>query len=120
MVSIPFKREGTFRQAQVPYSAPAPSYLFQFPSNGKAHSDGRQDLPKNGGALFQFPSNGKAHSDATATGGQYAPGVLVSIPFKREGTFRQFGPIEGLFSWVSFNSLQTGRHIQTLSFKFKH
>ena len=64
------------------------SKMFQFPSNGKAHSD-PLSLPNSPhiGVLFQFPSNGKAHSD-TKISHDKAVGV-------------------------SFNSLQTGRHIQT-------
>ena len=66
-------------------------HWFQFPSNGKAHSD----MFKNNIALtlaivlFQFPSNGKAHSDLSKL-------TWVSAMSRR-----------------SFNSLQTGRHIQT-------
>ena len=36
-VSIPFKREGTFRPDHI--REDARQSLFQFPSNGKAHSD---------------------------------------------------------------------------------
>ena len=68
-VSIPFKREGTFRRLIL--SGP--------PFRDEALSG------------FQFPSNGKAHSD-----------VVVKIPVVK------------LVVTSSFNSLQTGRHIQTL------
>ena len=89
---------------------------FQFPSNGKAHSDvktkhlnftmrmsgfnslqtGRhiqtqsQKSTRRISAGFQFPSNGKAHSDCQCLC-RKRDCVLhgVSIPFKREGTFRQ-------------------------------
>ena len=37
---------------------------FQFPSNGKAHSDESKEGWEYNGKLFQFPSNGKAHSDS--------------------------------------------------------
>ena len=65
--------------------------------------------------MFQFPSNGKAHSDdeGKSPHSQYAGSV--SIPFKREGTFRH--TLEVYWVWSEFgegfNSLQTGRHIQT-------
>ena len=60
---------------------------FQFPSNGKAHSDTIKQDNNLHRCVFQFPSNGKAHSD----------GLQTSEP--REV--------------LRFNSLQTGRHIQT-------
>ena len=40
--------------------------VFQFPSNGKAHSDDFRhgaELRSTEWLAFQFPSNGKAHSD---------------------------------------------------------
>ena len=160
---------------------------FQFPSNGKAHSDprprsqcrfrrscfnslqtGRHIQTISERTLdelrleFQFPSNGKAHSDEEVSEKRHASLLKVSIPFKREGTFRRSpGPRrrralcvsipfkrEGTFRpnfrakrdfagagfqfpsngkahsdrqrqrrtrrhALCFNSLQTGRHIQT-------
>ena len=63
-VSIPFKREGTFRQGTVDWET-VEQNVFQFPSNGKAHSDPSSPQAKRTSARqwFQFPSNGKAHSD---------------------------------------------------------
>ena len=83
--------------------------------------------------LFQFPSSGKAHSDLCLVSLLFR--VPVSIPFKREGTFRpatltrsekttkfQFPSSGKAHSDSSaahrtpgfcFNSLQAGRHIQT-------
>ena len=59
-VSIPFKRESTWKAAQ--FSVFSVLVTFQFPSNGKAHgkvmSKGLFRVPQH---LFQFPSNGKAH-----------------------------------------------------------
>ena len=49
------------------------------------------------GILFQFPSNGKVHGKGRLTGLD-KQGLSVSIPFKREGTWK-----ETLFS------TQTGR-----------
>ena len=64
-------------------------YEFQFPSNGKLHSNSARKQPlllKH--KKFQFPSNGKLHSNV----------VALTI-------------IAGII--VSFNSLQTGNCIQT-------
>ena len=62
-VSIPFKREGTFRLFAAALTIPYKT-LFQFPSNGKAHSDDNEkSASRVRDVLFQFPSNGKAHSD---------------------------------------------------------
>ena len=66
---------------------------FQFPSNGKAHSDSRLWAIIWAVILFQFPSNGKAHSD---------PGMRS----------------EWMRCLFGFNSLQTGRHIQTKNLLF--
>ena len=68
MVSIPFKREGTFRPDD---------RVMQWYD------------PKQASDEFQFPSNGKAHSDFEVEGTGQLAGSIVSIPFKREGTFRQ-------------------------------
>ena len=64
VVSIPFKREGTFRPKKVT-AAPTAAAEFQFPSNGKAHLDTRP-----------------------TTNSKPPISTKVSIPFKREGTFR--------------------------------
>ena len=113
-VSIPFKREGTFRlkiisvgrsrralrfnslqagrhiQTQrVPCTEAGERGMFQFPSSGKAHSDKGESNANFSFELFQFPSSGKAHSDKTED-----PNDPKSNP-------------------KGFNSLQAGRHIQT-------
>ena len=111
-VSIPFKREGSFRLVANANTIGV-NYMFQFPSNGKAHSD-EQYLKTPVGRFvrfnslqtgrliqtfafvfhllyfswFQFPSNGKAHSDRSGRA-YYRPHDRVSIPFKREGSFRR-------------------------------
>ena len=64
---------------------------FQFPSNGKAHSEFISSASSFFRIfLFQFPSNGKAHSEA---GGASISVVEIGLP-------------------GDFNSLQTGRLIQ--------
>ena len=113
-VSIPFKREGTFRLVTDPEFAPTEGDMFPFPSNGKAHSDDgwhnsssgsrKVSIPfKREGSFrpvttltssvqlkFPFPSNGKAHSDAQVT--------------SKVAEHDNHG----------FHSLQTGRLIQTM------
>ena len=89
-VSIPFKRERTFRLVYGDSISVKTRIRFQFPSNGNAHSDRRPEParwiwePK-----FQFPSNGNAHSDEGVLNSQINLNAIVSIPFKRERTFRQ-------------------------------
>ena len=90
-------------------------YLFQFPSNGKAY-------PKERGAeteqvikeVFQFPSNGKAYPKTSKS---FPCGFLdlrVSIPFKRESISKEVGKTVRLTATgTGFNSLQTGKHIQS-------
>ena len=166
MVSIPFKREGTFRLLSMcvlativtngfnslqtgrhiqtfkstdstsPYAG-----RFQFPSNGKAHSDtvrvsddnfqeGFNSLQtgrhiqtyekkicfvRNFGSGFQFPSNGKAHSDCL----RVWRWMRKSESFNSLQTGRHIQTNKTLNSAFNlpidcFNSLQTGRHIQTV------
>ena len=164
MVSIPFKREGTFR-LMMGKRRNTRHEQFRFPSNGKAHSDDPIQRKVMGGDdfsfdslqtgrhiqtcvtevkkirdsyVFRFPSNGKAHSDLDIGKPMYVIAQLfVSIPFKREGTFRHsisdidfqlnqhvsipfkregtFRRYRGIICFYtnSFDSLQTGRHIQT-------
>ena len=138
-VSIPFKREGTFRRTLEVALREIDVMMFQFPSNGKAHSDPHQ--ARNGGRIdkgfnslqtgrhiqtltrkerllfmlkkFQFPSNGKAHSDFVLTASVFAaPSCFNSLQTGRhiQTNLTEFSQ-NALNS--SFNSLQTGRHIQT-------
>ena len=63
LVSIPFKRETAFKLRILdPLAA---EYKFQFPSNGKLHSNSvlRRFIIE-GDVEFQFPSNGKLHSNS--------------------------------------------------------
>ena len=62
-VSIPFKRESTFK----PYAIVSNNRKFQFPSNGKAH----------------------LNRNTQATCVLLTILVTLSIPFKRESTFKQ-------------------------------
>ena len=116
-VSIPFKREGTFRQKRM-LRFLGGSGGFQFPSNGNAHSDvaERKERSTKATRRFPFPSNGKAHSDFDC-GSMPTHFSCVSIPFKREGTFRLTFSDHSCGMVLSFHSLQTGRHIQTVGFR---
>ena len=92
-VSIPFKRESVFKGEELPQLI---EYLinqqeFQFPSNGKVYS---KFLERKRGTKLES----------------------VSIPFKRESVFKvtRFSHHKEA-SWASFNSLQTGKCIQSES-----
>ena len=114
-VSIPYEREGTFRRKEDSESNCRRDVReFQFPTNGKAHSDkqGRWNAATRPECWFQFPTNGKAHSDRLGTfhrrlqwfrfqfptngkahsDSRFRQSGLtkrnVSIPYEREGTFR--------------------------------
>ena len=112
---------------------------FQFPTNGKDHSDEGEENPaaekefesfkslRTGRIIqtenfnlyyeqiekFQFPTNGKDHSDDLER--YFLSGrIQVSIPYEPEGSFRL--TILGssfLGGCKCFNSLRTGRIIQT-------
>ena len=61
---------------------------------------------------FRFPSNGKASPKAVvAEHDQHIETLEVSIPFKREGTWKdKRSPVDP--RPIGFNSLQTGRHME--------
>ena len=62
---------------------------------------------------FQFPSNGKTYTKGYRPE-QKAGCFLVSIPFKRENIYKEsMGPYERRDYIERFNSLQTGKHIQS-------
>ena len=118
--------------------------LFQFPSNGKAYtkaSNGRLEPARiyksfnslqtgkhiqsmcyqyrsiNKACLFQFPSNGKAYTKLYCSICRDTKIFNVSIPFKRESIYKVCGmsfDSETMIE-VGFNSLQTGKHIQSKS-----
>ena len=134
-VSIPFKRESTFKRkiyscndlylrrfqfpsngkAHLNYRNPRPKgrqRRFQFPSNGKAHLNPRQNrcsespIPR---VPFQFPSNGKAHLNDLLTFLSLAIAMQVSIPFKRESTFKPFWTGSQSQSQLSFQFPSNGK-----------
>ena len=74
-----------------------------------------QNEKENGILLFQFPSNGKAHVHSINSHVDFADD-LVSIPFKRESTCALLPDCpEVEVQEKGFNSLQTGKHMCTLS-----
>ena len=88
-VSIPFKRESEFRDIRF----------------NRAEQFAR--------AEFQFPSNGKVNSEEALEALQFVWNAIVSIPFKRESGFRVQHQIHKITIIMSFNSLQTGKGIQS-------
>ena len=89
--------------------------VFPFPSNGKAQADVlRVPTLHARRASFHSLQTGR-HRQTKIRQLLSSHGMKVSIPFKREGTFRP--TLNQLNTYLSgilgFNSLQTGRHIQT-------
>ena len=112
-VSIPFKRESVSKVASD--LSVISALMFQFPSNGKAY-------PKKGAittlavalVLFQFPSNGKAYPKRSSSFSLiWQLNTQVSIPFKRESVSKAFMIMLGSAILAGFNSLQTGKRIQS-------
>ena len=101
------------RGASLSYDGAHP--LFQFPSNGKAYPKGKGSPNLEKERVFQFPSNGKAYPKFEASFFTSKSSDRVSIPFKRESISKDtYSEIKGLFNEISFNSLQTGKHIQSI------
>ena len=88
-VSIPFKRESLSKGLYC-IGDSANHFVFQFPSNGKAYPKAfvREHIAAEDATAFQFPSNGKA----------YPKDCRKAYPISRK---------------KSFNSLQTGKPIQS-------
>ena len=140
VVSIPFKREGTWKVAWQRKNYGSWSYSFNSLQTGRYMERnipaGRENLVLG----FQFPSNGKVHGKCRQSTSFPWVNLIVSIPFKREGTWKDEIRIpfclsaivsipfkrEGTWkavrerrtSWRqsirhSFNSLQTGRYMES-------
>ena len=90
---------------------------FQFPTNGKAHSDTNQSVLEAWGWKVSIPYEREGTFRPGIERAHIATTEQVSIPYEREGTFRQtLKRILQTKLAASFNSLRTGRHIQTSSF----
>ena len=120
IVSIPFKREGSFRHDDKVEREEEDLYKFQFPSNGKAHSDRRAFRALSDGLRVSIPFKREGSFRRGEKAVRYVVRSNVSIPFKREGSFRlEIGMVVvNLVPSPCFNSLQTGRLIQTNEFEF--
>ena len=137
-VSIPFKRETIYKGKPTSVRRSRVKKLFQFPSNGKPYtknsfltSDRMQALqfqfPSNGKPYtkrklmlgppdkgqFQFPSNGKAYTKPHDAGNMIT-GPSEEFQFPSNGKPYTKKVIERILNLDpnSFNSLQTGKHIQ--------
>ena len=111
VVSIPFKRESISKEPNE-ISALGPAAQFQFPSNGKAYTkEAKLNTLVEDGHTFQFPSNGKAYPKANH---HEELGLALSFNSLQTGKHIQRTELVGrtFVNKVSFNSLQTGKHIQ--------
>ena len=112
-VSIPFKRESGSQVAQARRLSRARSWLFQFPSNGKAdHKRWERTHTRDYEHTVSIPFKRESGSQGygirrTKTAHPHG----VSIPFKREsGSQVLRAGIEASAAY-GFNSLQTGKRI---------
>ena len=88
--------------------------LFQFPSNGKAHvhaPTSRVEAEEEE-VVVSIPFK-RESTCAQGIGMLFLFGMLVSIPFKRESTCAQSSSAMAETLYLSFNSLQTGKHMCT-------
>ena len=115
MVSIPFKREGTFRPGNFQDGDTLEVYCFNSLQTGR-HIQTIMILSTPLMMSQGFNSLQTGRHIQTLLGCFFGNlnQLKVSIPFKREGTFRPSRCTKCLkIRRLSFNSLQTGRHIQT-------
>ena len=112
-VSIPFKREG-ISKVRVPYSHDR-TISFNSLQTGRhiQRHDETQQRMLEGQDRFQFPSNGKAYPKKELMTPRHSCRPCVSIPFKREGISKALKVLQVPRQSAGFNSLQTGRHIQS-------
>ena len=111
-VSIPFKRESPFGHVDKGVSFKTTPPKFQFPSNGKALSDGPLAIVPLLFGKFQFPSNGKALSDSI-DGYNDANVCFNSLQTGKPFRTRINGYGRKVFRHLCFNSLQTGKPFRT-------
>ena len=116
-VSIPFKRESLSKECTEPPTSLSEQLGFQFPSNGKAYP--KQQVCKESGqwpVCFNSLQTGKP-IQSLACPTQPGENKNVSIPFKRESLskVKEMLKATGVKNIYSFNSLQTGKPIQSYS-----
>ena len=112
-VSIPFKRESTSKRP-IEYAVGTDRAKFQFPSNGKAHPNQKRNRRFCFSGEFQFPSNGKAHPNFFLNNRQHIRNHQFQFPSNGKAHPNPLTEIPPSGISISFNSLQTGKHIQTL------
>ena len=115
-VSIPFKREGTFRLKGKSWKLVDYSKCFNSLQTGRhIQTEEMNESFRNKIRSFNSLQTGRHIQTVLPNANGNDKVFKVSIPFKREGTFRRTVPQVFEFTVEeSFNSLQTGRHIQTL------
>ena len=87
---------------------------FQFPSNGKAYPKWANRQSASICWRVSIPFKREGISKAMQRIQLWFKTVQVSIPFKREGISKGIQLRYSAYVWpTSFNSLQTGRHIQS-------
>ena len=93
--------------------------MFQFPSNGKLHSNTVSLIMQIMVVAFQFPSNGKLHSNGD-NAGTLSRASLRRFNSLQTGNCIQTHSVEpveaGNMNPLGFNSLQTGNCIQTRNY----
>ena len=112
LVSIPFKRESVFKVRRSIIASRKIFTSFNSLQTGKCIQ--RHFVKEADGVylVFQFPSNGKVYSKTLLEKRPQGTRSLVSIPFKRESVFKDNRRSRDNRT-TSFNSLQTGKCIQS-------
>ena len=88
--------------------------VFQFPSNGKAYPKISKKLRDSGISIqFQFPSNGKAYPKSKTSMSVYCFRLTFQFPSNGKAYPKSHSAQERLLLAKSFNSLQTGKRIQS-------
>ena len=114
-VSIPFKRESVSKEENRTTTSSA-MYVERFNSLQTGKCIQSRGFVKFIGAVkaFQFPSNGKVSPKSAMVADVWDSIQYVSIPFKRESVSKGIDLGQKLASKNSFNSLQTGKCLQSL------
>ena len=88
--------------------------LFQFPTNGKAYPKPWKQPEHTWCYTFQFPTNGKAYPKGLKPNTQDGKNQFVfQFPTNGKAYPKPYTPWEAIKKVESFNSLRTGKHIQS-------
>ena len=114
IVSIPFKREGTFRRKEHRVMAIVKNGFHSLQTGRHIQTGFLKGNRQEDRRSFNSLQTGR-HIQTISCQKEMFALMKVSIPFKREGTFRRWNQHTTLKPVCAegFNSLQTGRHIQT-------